>query len=86
MHGSHKMFYFERKKSCGSFDVFIHENLSTTIFFFLADFLTVFFFGKALAIVTKHAVLDLAGILNPIQYAQTWIECANKLVQVPNQR
>ena len=65
------MFYFERKKSCGSFDVFIHENLSTTIFFFLADFLTVFFFGKALAIVTKRAVLDVAGILNPIQYAQT---------------
>ena len=40
-------------------------------FLFPSRFLNCFFFGKALAIVTKRAVLDVAGILNPIQYAQT---------------
>ena len=32
----------EKNHSCSSFDVFIHGNFSTTIFFFLADSLTVF--------------------------------------------
>ena len=40
-------------------------------FSFLANFLTVYFFEKALAIVTKCSVLDVAGILNPPQYVPT---------------
>ena len=28
----------------------------------------IFFYGKALAIVTKCSILDVAGVLNPCQY------------------
>ena len=42
-------------------------------FSFIAD-LTVYFFGKALAIVTC--------ILNPLQHLPTWIACTNNLIQV----
>ena len=88
MHGLHKMCYFERKKkhSCSIFNVFVHGYLSATMFiFFLADFLTL---GKALAnfFASKCSVLDVAGVLNPLQYTPTWIAYTNNLIQVPGKR
>ena len=76
MHGLRNMFYFERRKhSFTIFPVFVCGNLSTQCSFsFVADFATVFlffFFGKVLSIVTKCSVLDVAGVLNPLQYVPT---------------
>ena len=84
MHGLHNMFYFGRwKYSCSVFTVFIFGNLSTQCSFsFLADFLSIScFLEKALAIVTKCSALDVAGVLNPLQYVPTWTACANNLIK-----
>ena len=73
------MFHFERKKAkkrlCNIFTVFVRGYLSTAMFiFFLSRFLNCFF-GKALAnfLVAKCFILDVAGVLNPLQYAPIWI-------------
>ena len=34
----------------------------------------------------KYSVLDVAGVLNPLKYAPTWIACAKNLIQVPDKR
>ena len=52
------MTYF--KHPCNIITVFVLGYLSTAILFF--------FYGKALAIVTKCSILDVAGVLNPCQY------------------
>ena len=61
---------------------FVGICLPQCSFFFLADFLTVFF-GKALGnyFVTRCSILDVAGVLYPPQYAPTWIAHINNLIQ-----
>ena len=39
-------------------------------------------YGKALAIVTKRPIVDVARVLNPCQYELTWIGYRNNLIQV----
>ena len=89
MHGLHNMFYFERKKySYSIFTVFLRGYLFAAMFiFFFADFLNCFF-EKALGnfFVTKCSILDVPGILNPSQYAPTWIAYTNNLIQVLDER
>ena len=78
----------EKKHSCSIFTVFLYGYLSAAMFiFFFADFLTVFF-EKALGnfFVTKCSILDVAGILDPPQYAPTWITYTNNLIQVLDKR
>ena len=89
MHGLRNMFYFERKKAfmqyfyCISSWVFVCRN----VHFFLCRFLNCFF-EKALGnfFVTKCSILDVAGILDPPQYAPTWIAYTNNLIQVLDER
>ena len=42
----------------------------------------VHFYEKTLTIVTKHSILDAAGVLNLPQYALTCIAYKNNLIQV----
>ena len=73
MHGLH-MFYFEGKKhSYSIIPVFILGYLSTAI---------LIVYGKAITIVTKCSILDVAVVLNPFQYEPTWIAYRNNLTQV----
>ena len=53
--------------------VFVLGYLSTAI---------LIVFGKALAIVTKRPIVDVARVLNPCQYELTWIGYRNNLIQV----
>ena len=89
MHGLHNMFYFGRKKQSHSvFTVFLCGYLSAATFiFFLCRFLNCFFY-KTLAnfFVTKCSILDVTGILDPPQYAPTWIAYTNNLIQVLDER
>ena len=78
MHGLHNMFYFERKKNIHAvFLLYLFVGIFTTMFFFfLSKFFNVFFFCcwkvvSYLAIVTKCSILDVTGVLNPLQYAPT---------------
>ena len=78
------MFYFERKKIHAVFllYLFVRICLSQCSFSFLEDFLTGFFvfFWKVLAIVTKCSILDIAGVLNPLQYVLEWIAHAKQTI------
>ena len=82
MHVLHNVFYFERAKhSCSIFTVFVRGNLFTQCsFYFLAEFLTVSFFGTALGIVTKYSILDVSGVLSPLElHVQTILfKCLTK--------
>ena len=75
IHGLHDMLYFEGKKkhSCNIINVFALGYLSTAI---------LFVYGKALAVVTKCSIVDVAGVLNPCQYELTCIAYRNKIIQV----
>ena len=53
--------------------VFVLGYLSTAI---------LIVYGKALAIVTKCPIVDVARVLNPCQYELTWIGYRNNLIQV----
>ena len=53
--------------------VFVLDYLSTAI---------LIVYGKALAIVTKRPIVDVARVLNPCQYELTWIGYRNNLIQV----
>ena len=53
--------------------VFVLGYLSTAI---------LIVYGKALAIVTKRPIVDVARVLNPCQYELTWIGYRNNLIQV----
>ena len=53
--------------------VFVLGYLSTAI---------LIVYGKALAIVTKHPIVDVARVLNPCQYELTWIGYRNNLILV----
>ena len=66
----------EKKHSCSIFTVFAYQHLCTAMFIF---------FRKALTIVTKSSILDVAGILNPPQYALTRIAYRNNLIQVTDE-
>ena len=37
-------------------------------------------FGKALPIVTKCSVLDVAGVIKPLKHVPTWTACAENLI------
>ena len=68
------IFYFERKKNIHAvflLYLFVGLCLPQISFSFFADLLTVFFYKKVLAIVTKCSVLDVSVVLNPLQYAPT---------------
>ena len=82
MHVLHNVFYFERAKhSCSISTVFVRGNLFTQCsFYFLAEFLTVSFFGTALGIVTKYSILDVSGVLSPLElHVQTILfKCLTK--------
>ena len=74
MHGLDNTFYFERKKNIHAIFLlylFIGICVPQSSFSGSADFLTAFFCGKALAIVTKCSALDVAEVLNALQYAPT---------------
>ena len=76
------MFYFERKKTCSIFTVFVRGYFSAAMFiFFLRRFLNCFF-GKVLGnfFVTKCSILDVGGFPNLPQYAPTWIAYTNNLI------
>ena len=78
MHDLHDIFYFEGKNhSCKIITVFVLGYLSTAI---------LIVYGKALAIVTKRPIVDVARVLNPCQYELTWIGyrniCLIDLIQV----
>ena len=70
MHDLHNMFHFERKKIHAVFllSLFVEICLPQCSFSFLVDFLT--FFLEVLVFVTKCSILDVAGVLNSLQYAQ----------------
>ena len=53
--------------------------------FFWACFLTIFWKGTSHFLVTQCSILDIARVLNPPQYAPTWIAYTNNL-QVPGER
>ena len=70
MHGLQKKFHFER----GKYSCRTFTQCSVSIF------------GKALPIVTKCSVLDVAGVIKPLKHGPTWTACAENLIQVPGQR
>ena len=77
----------EKKNIHAVFSMYLFTGicLPQCSFFFLADFLTL---GKALAnfFASKCSILDVAGVLNPLQYTPTWIAYTNNLIQVPGKR
>ena len=84
MQGCKHVLLWKKKNSCSVFTVFVCENLSIAMFFlFLRRFLNwffCFFFWKVLAIVTKCSILDIAGVLNPLQYVLEWIAHAKQTI------
>ena len=62
--------------------LFVGIRLPRCSFSFLADFLT--FFWKGVNYCHKMLLLDVAGVLNPLQYIPTRIVSANNLIQVPD--
>ena len=70
MYGLPDMFYFEKGKHSSS--IFMQCAVSI--------------FGKALPIVTKCSVLDVAGVLKPLKYVATWVACEDNFIQVPGKR
>ena len=81
-HGLHNMFYFERKKiSCSIVTVFVHGYcLPQCSFFFLSIFSNCFLERRYL----RCFILDVAGVLNPPQYAPTWIAYIFKFLAKDN--
>ena len=73
MHGLHDKFYFDGKKN-------IHA--ASALYLFLEYLSTINCYGKALTIVTKFSIFDVAGVLNPCQYELTWIVYRNNYIQV----
>ena len=63
----------KKKHSCNIINAFVLGYLSTAI---------LFVYGKALAVVTKCSIVDVAGVLNPCQYELTCIASRNKIIQV----
>ena len=71
MHALHNMFDFEGKVNIHAaflMYLFMGICIPQCSFSYLADFLAVvvFFLRKALAIITKCSVIDVAGVLNPL--------------------
>ena len=72
IHGLHTCFTLQEENIHSVFLLYLFVGICLRCSFsFLAKFLTVYFFEKELAIVTKCSVLDAAGILNPLQYVPT---------------
>ena len=82
-----KCFTLEEKKySRIIFTTFVFGYLFAAMFIFLSRFLDCPL-CNASAIVTRYCpILDVAGALNPLQYASTWIAYTNNLLQVPDER
>ena len=66
MHGLQNMFYFERGKH--SCKTFMQCSVSVL--------------RKALPIVTKCSILDVAGVIKSLKHVPTWTACAENLICV----
>ena len=88
MHGLHKMFYVGRKEVFTYYFYYIfHGYLFAAMFIFLSRFLDCPLWNASAIVIRCYSILDIAGVLNPLQYASTCIVYTNYiLLQVPEER